>query len=64
MTLDALESIDASGKIAMLTPAARAEFLAWCDKMSVVIDEAHLPALLETWSAWERPRLQPREDLR
>jgi hypothetical protein len=48
----------------MLTPQARADFLDWCDKMSVVIDEAHLPALLETWSAWERPRLQPREDVR
>jgi hypothetical protein len=55
MTLDALEALDASGQIAMLTPEARARFLDWCDTiMGVLPDEAHLAALLETWLTWER----------
>jgi hypothetical protein len=59
MTLDALEALDASGQIAMLTPEARARFLDWCDTiMGVLPDEAHLAALLETWLVWERPDLQ------
>jgi hypothetical protein len=55
MTLDALEALDASGQIAMLTPERRAAFLAWCELMGVPVDEAHLAALLETWLTWERP---------
>jgi hypothetical protein len=68
MTLDALEALDASGQIAMLTPDARASFLHWCDLMGVPVDEAHLAALLETWTTWERPitdrapRLRAREN--
>jgi hypothetical protein len=54
MTLDALEALDASGQIAMLTPDARASFLHWCDLMGVPVDEEHIAALLETWTAWER----------
>jgi hypothetical protein len=54
MTLDALEAMDASGQIAMLTPERRAAFLHWCDLMGVPVDEEHIAALLETWTAWER----------
>jgi hypothetical protein len=65
MTLDALEALDASGQIAMLTPEARARFLDWCDTMMGVLpDEAHLAALLETWTAWERPITDPTPRLR
>jgi hypothetical protein len=55
MTLDALEAMDASGQIAMLTPERRAAFLAWCDLMGVPVDEEHIVSLMETWLRWEQP---------
>jgi hypothetical protein len=64
MTLDALEALDASGQIAMLTPERRAAFLHWCADIGQPIDEAHLAALLETWTAWERPITDPTPRLR
>ena len=59
MTLDALEAMDASGQIAMLTPETRARFVAWCETQGVPMDEQHLAALLETWTVWERPITAP-----
>jgi hypothetical protein len=56
MTLDALESLDASGQIAMLTPETRARFVAWCETQGVPMDEKHLAALLETWLTQENPK--------
>jgi hypothetical protein len=56
VTLDQLEALDASGQIAMLTPERRAAFLDWCARMGVPIEDATLPALLETWLTWERPK--------
>jgi hypothetical protein len=62
MTLDALEALDASGQIAMLTPERRVAFLAWCAMMGVPIEDTTLPALLETWLTWERPITDPSQD--
>jgi hypothetical protein len=59
MTLDQLEALDAEGRIAAFSLEERRRFAEWCDLMGVPVDGAHLAALLETWTAWERPITDP-----
>lgn len=60
---DRVEGYEALRLLAELSPEDQAAFADWCQTMSAPMDDAHLPALLETWRTWERPKLQPREDL-